>query len=91
MNAEFTCQVHSEPLEVGISNPLVGYPSREIAFMNKQIPNNGIYSIQGCMPIPDSDKGQIELYCPICKKLAIEYIAPYLEEWEREAGLSDRP
>ena len=36
------------------------------------------------MPILDSDKGQIELYCPACKKLAIEYINPFWEQWERD-------
>ena len=84
MKTEFNCQVHDEILEVGISKPLVGYPNRKITYMNKQFPNNGIYSIQGCMPTPDSDKGQIELYCPACKKLALEYISPFWEEWERE-------
>ena len=87
MKTEFTCHKHSETLEVGISKPLAGYPAREIAFMNKQFPNNGIYSIQGYMPTTDSDKGQIELYCPICKKLAIEYITPFWEEWEKEGVL----
>ena len=84
MKTEFNCQVHNEILEVGISKPLVGYPAREILYMNKQFPYNGIYSIQGCMPILDSDKGQIELYCPACKKLAIEYISPFWEQWERD-------
>ena len=95
MKTEFTCQIHNKALEVGISKPLVGYPVREITFMNKQFPNNGIYSLQGCMPTPDSYKGQVELYCSVCKKLAIEYIAPVWEEWEKEEeeeeSLSDRP
>ena len=52
--------------------------------MNKQFPNNGIYSLQGCVPTLDSDKGQIELFCPACKKLALEYIGPFWEQWERE-------
>ena len=84
MKTEFACHIHLETLEVGISKPLVGYPSQEITYMNKQFPNNGIYSIQGCMPTPDSYQGQIELYCPACKKLALEYISPVWEEWERE-------
>ena len=84
MKTEFICDLHNEALEVGISKPLSGQPPREITYMNKQFPNNGIYSMQGCMPSPDSDKGQIELYCPICKKLALEYINPLWEEWERE-------
>ena len=84
MKTEFSCQVHKQTLKVGISKPLVGYPVREITYMNKLFPNNGIYSLQGCMPTPDSDKGQIELFCPICKKLALEYINPVWEEWKRE-------
>ena len=84
MKTGFNCQVHHETLEVGISKPLLSYPSQEITYMNKQFPNNGIYSIQGCMPTPDSNQGQIELYCPACKKLALEYIRPVWEEWERE-------
>ena len=84
MKTEFACHIHLETLEVGISKPLVGYPSQEIIYMNKQFPNNGIYSIQGCMPTPDSYLGQIELYCPACKKLALEYISPFWEEWETE-------
>ena len=84
MKTEFTCHVHSETMEVGISKPLLGYPSREIEFMNKQFPSNGIYSIQGCMPTPDSDRGQIEIYCPSCKRLALEYITPFWEKWEKE-------
>ena len=84
MKTEFACHIHLEPLEVGISKPLVGYPSQEIIYMNKQFPNNGIYSIQGCMPTPDSYLGQIELYCPACKKLALEYVSPFWEEWETE-------
>ena len=84
MKSEFTCHVHNETLEVGISKSLVGYPALEITYMNKQFPNNGIYSIQGCIPTPDSDKGQIELYCPACKKLALEYIGPFWEQWERD-------
>ena len=84
METEFTCHIHHEILEVGISKPLLGYPAREITYMNKQFPNNGIYSLQGCMPTSDSDKGQIELYCPTCKKLALEYINPLWEELERE-------
>ena len=84
MKTGFNCQVHHETLEVGISKPLLSYPSQEITYMNKQFPNNGIYSIQGCMPTPDSYQGQIELYCPACKKLALEYISPVWEEWERE-------
>ena len=85
MKTEFTCHVHHKILEVGISKPLVGYPVPEIAFMNKQFPNNGINSLQGCMPTPESDKGQIELYCPACKKWALEYITPFWEQWERDA------
>ena len=84
MKTAFNCQVHLETLEVGISKPLLGYPSQEITYMNKQFTNNGIYSIQGCMPIPDSNQGQVELYCPACKKLALEYVSPFWEEWERE-------
>ena len=84
MKTGFNCQVHHETLEVGISKPLLSYPSQEITYMNKQFPNNGIYSIQGWMPTPDSNQGQIELYCPACKKLALEYISPVWEEWERE-------
>ena len=84
MKTGFNCQDHHETLEVGISKPLLSYPSQEITYMNKQFPNNGIYSIQGCMPTPDSNQGQIELYCPACKKLALEYISPVWEEWERE-------
>ena len=49
--------------------------------MNKQFPYNGVYSIQ---PSLDSEKGQIELYCPSCKKAALEYIEPFWEKWERE-------
>ena len=49
--------------------------------MNKQFPYNGVYSIQ---PSLDSEKGQIELYCPSCKKAALEYIEPFWEQWERE-------
>ena len=77
MKTEFTSHVHHKILEVGISKPLVGYPAREIAFMNKQFPNNGIYSLQGCMPTLDSDKGQIELFCPACKELALKYIKTF--------------
>tara|TARA_B100001167_G_C16459146_1_gene162633 strand:+ start:208 stop:483 length:276 start_codon:yes stop_codon:yes gene_type:complete len=84
MKTEFTCHVHHEILEVGISKPLVGNPAREIVFMNKQFPNNGIYSLQGCMPTPDADKGQIELYCPVCKKSALKYISRFWEQWERQ-------
>ena len=84
MKSEFTCHVHNETLEVGISKSLVGYPALEITYMNKQFPNNGIYSIQGCIPTQDSDKGQIELYCPACKKSALEYIGPFWEQWERD-------
>ena len=84
MKTEFNCHLHNETLEVEISKPLVGYPDRVITHMNKQFPNNGIYSLQGCMPLPESDKGQIELYCPVCKKLALDYISPFWEEWERE-------
>ena len=84
MKTEFLCQVHSNTLEVGISRPLTGYPCREITYMNKKFPNNGIYSLQGCMPTLDSDKAQIELFCQICKDLALEYINPFWEKWERE-------
>ena len=75
MKTEFTCHVHNETLEVGISKPLVGYPSRAVTYMNKKFPNNGIYSLQGCMPSPESDKGQIELYCFTCKELAKDYLS----------------
>ena len=68
METEFTCHIHDVTLEAGISKPLLGHPVREITYMNKQFPNNGIYSLQGCMPTKDSDKAQIELYCSICKK-----------------------
>ena len=84
MKTEFTCHVHNETLEVGIAKPLVGYPSREITYMNKKYPYNSIYSIQGCVPTLDSDKGQIELYCPACKDLAIEYIKPFWKKREKE-------
>ena len=84
MKTEFFCQVHNKTLEVGMSKPLTGYPSREITYMNKQFPNNGIYSLQGCVPTLDSDKGQIELFCPACKKLALEYIVTFWDKWERE-------
>ena len=84
MKTEFSCQVHNQTLEVGISKPLVGYPVREITYMNRQFPNNGIYSLLGCVPTPDSDKGQIELFCPTCKELALEYINPLWEDWKRE-------
>ena len=74
MKTGFNCQVHHETLEVGISKPLLSYPSQEITYMNKQFPNNGIYSLLGSMPTSDYDKGQIELYCSTCKKLALKYI-----------------
>ena len=83
MKTEFTCQLHNEYLEVGISKPLRGHPSREISYMNKQFPYNGIYSIQSCMPSPDSDKGQIELYCSACKKSALEYITLFWEDQKK--------
>ena len=84
MKTEFNCQVHHETLEVGISKPLLSYPSQEITYMNKQFPNNGIYSLQGCISFTDSNKGQIELFCPVCKKLALKYITSFWEEWERQ-------
>ena len=84
MKTEFNCHLHNETLEVGISKPLVGYPSREITYMNRQFPYNGIYSIQGCMPTSDSDKGQIEVYCPACKALALKYIEPFWTTWEKQ-------
>ena len=84
MKTEFNCHLHKEILEVGISKPLVGYPSGEITYMNKQFPYNGIYSIQGCMPTSDSDKGQIEVYCPTCKALALKYIEPFWTTWEKQ-------
>lgn len=76
MKTEFICYIHNETLEVGISKPLVGYPAREITYMNKKFPYNGIYSIQGCVPTLDSEKGQIEVYCPVCKRFALEFIEP---------------
>ena len=80
MKTEFICDLHNEALEVGISKPLSGQPPREITYMNKQFPYNGIYSIQ---PSSEADKGQVELYCPSCKKAALEYIKPFWEKWER--------
>ena len=57
--------------------------------MNKRFPYHGIYSIQGCVPTLDSEKGQVEVNCSVCKRLALEFIEPIWESWDREEDVND--